>query len=85
MSESAISAFCYNFDKLASGESLYIAEDDIDPAGDLPSYDQLSEENAELLKETVMLKLNGGLGTGMGLEQVCSSGHVTALVARVVR
>jgi len=71
-SESAINAFRYNFAKLTSGDSLYIAEDDIDPAGDLPSYDDLCEENAELLKETVMLKLNGGLGTGMGLEQAKS-------------
>eukprot|EP00967_Tisochrysis_lutea_P069365 scaffold91134_cov32-Tisochrysis_lutea.AAC.2 len=31
-----------------------------------------SEENAGLLTETVMLKLNGGLGTGMGLEKAKS-------------
>lgn len=31
---------------------------------ELPNYDDLTEVNKEFLKETVMLKLNGGLGTG---------------------
>ena len=36
----------------------------------LPDYEKLSAEDPSLLGKTVMLKLNGGLGTGMGLEKV---------------
>merc|ERR1719472_297638 len=38
----------------------------------LPAYDALTKESPELLKSTVMVKLNGGLGTGMGLEKAKS-------------
>jgi len=72
LSDAAIKAFRYNFEKLTSGANLNIAEADIDHVDSIPSYDSLSEENAGLLTETVMLKLNGGLGTGMGLEKAQS-------------
>ena len=36
-------------------------------------------ENPALLKQTVMLKLNGGLGTGMGLEKVRSTRYDAAI------
>jgi len=72
LSDSAIKAFAYNFGKLASGESLMISEDSIEAVDSLPSYDALTEQEPELLKRTVMLKLNGGLGTGMGLEKAKS-------------
>jgi len=49
-----------------------IAERTISPVQKLPSYADLSEEDPELLGKTVMLKLNGGLGTGMGLEKAKS-------------
>ena len=35
-------------------------------------YASLTAEDPALLKQTVMVKLNGGLGTGMGLEQAKS-------------
>ena len=38
----------------------------------LPDYETLSAEDPSLLGKTVMLKLNGGLGTGMGLEKAKS-------------
>ena len=38
----------------------------------LPTYEALKGEKPALLKETVMVKLNGGLGTGMGLEKAKS-------------
>jgi len=72
LNETAINAFKYNYEKLTSGANLNIPEEAILPVDDLPSYDSLTEENADLLKETVMLKLNGGLGTGMGLEKAKS-------------
>jgi len=71
-SETAIKAFLYNFEKLTSGANLMIPEASLSPVESLPSYDSLTEEKPALLKETVMLKLNGGLGTGMGLEKAKS-------------
>jgi len=68
----AIPAFKYSFEKLTSGESLMIPESAIKPVDELPTYESLSEEKPALLKEAVMLKLNGGLGTGMGLSKAKS-------------
>jgi len=69
---SAIDAFKYNFGKLTSGESLFLAESAISAVAELPTYESLSAEDPALLTSTVMLKLNGGLGTGMGLEKAKS-------------
>merc|ERR1719313_447036 len=49
-----------------------IPEDTIKPVASLPEYASLTKEEPSLLKETVMVKLNGGLGTGMGLEKAKS-------------
>ena len=38
----------------------------ISPVSSLPDYEKLTAEDPSLLSKTVMLKLNGGLGTGMG-------------------
>jgi len=71
--EAAINAFKANFQVLVSGVSTMIPEADLDPVAKLPIYEELAiEPNAELLKKTVILKLNGGLGTGMGLEKAKS-------------
>jgi len=72
LNESAIKAFEYNYEKLSSGANLMVGEDAIAPVAELPSYDTLTDEKPALLTETVMLKLNGGLGTGMGLEKAKS-------------
>merc|ERR1719460_3559900 len=71
-SDAAIAAFKSNYQQLASGESLMLGEKDITPVSSLPSYEDLSAEDPSLLDKTVMLKLNGGLGTGMGLEKAKS-------------
>ena len=47
-------------------------ECNVGPVDTLPSYASLENEEPKYLKQTVMLKLNGGLGTGMGLEQAKS-------------
>merc|ERR1719298_150429 len=55
-----------------------IPESDLDAVAELPDYDKLEvEENPALLRETVILKLNGGLGTGMGLDKAKSLLTVT--------
>jgi UDP-N-acetylglucosamine pyrophosphorylase len=72
LSDAAINAFKYNFEKLTSGESLFIPESSITAVESLPTYESLTKEDPSLLGSTVMLKLNGGLGTGMGLEKAKS-------------
>ena len=72
LNEAAIAAFKYNYTKLASGANLMMPESSIKPVASLPSYEALTEEDVSLLSKTVMLKLNGGLGTGMGLEKAKS-------------
>jgi phosphoglucomutase len=70
---SAISAFESTFASLVSGNTGMIPESTISPSPDLVEADSIDVElNAELLKETVVLKLNGGLGTGMGLDKAKS-------------
>jgi len=71
-SEAAIAAFKYNFGVLTSGKDLSIPESSIDPVASLPNYEDLTSEDPALLKECVIVKLNGGLGTGMGLEKAKS-------------
>ena len=70
---SAISAFESTFTSLVSGNTGIISESTISPSPDLVKTDSIDvEPNTELLKETVVLKLNGGLGTGMGLDKAKS-------------
>lgn len=72
---SAISAFESTFSSLVSGNTGLIGEDTISPVPDLDKAEDFSSSikvDTSLLKETVMLKLNGGLGTGMGLDKAKS-------------
>lgn len=73
LSVAAIKAFKHNYAILASGQSTLIAEDQIQPVKSLPALEDLAvDSDASLLSKTVMLKLNGGLGTGMGLAKAKS-------------
>lgn len=75
VAEAAIKAFERVFVQLESGETGLIGEGEISPSQDVKSYDDLpSKENfdPEILSKTVVIKLNGGLGTSMGLEKVKS-------------
>lgn len=55
---------------------MQVPEDSIEPVETLPSLESLGTSvNADvqaLLKQTAVLKLNGGLGTSMGLEKAKS-------------
>jgi len=78
LNEAAMAAFKYNFSVLTSGESTMIPESAINPVDSLPSYESLNvQTDPALLNRTVVLKLNGGLGTGMGLEKAKSLLPVT--------
>jgi UDP-N-acetylglucosamine pyrophosphorylase len=76
VSEAAIRAFEFNYQALLRNESGMIAEDDIRPCESVPLLEDVSREDEsfdpELLQQTVVIKLNGGLGTGMGLQKAKS-------------
>lgn len=70
---SAIVAFESSFASLVSGNTGIIPESSISPVPELVHATSISTDaDAALLKETVVLKLNGGLGTGMGLDKAKS-------------
>lgn len=73
LSPAAIRAFEGSYAALCAGETGLIPESDLEPAQDLPrSADLPSTPCPELLQQTVVIKLNGGLGTSMGLEKAKS-------------
>lgn len=72
VSHAAIEAFRRNFGALVRQESGLIEEAAIAPAQGLPDWGEISataaEPAASLLGQVVVIKLNGGLGTSMGLQ-----------------
>ncbi|CAM9170271.1 unnamed protein product [Discosporangium mesarthrocarpum] len=76
MNEAAILAFKNSYAALSSGATGMIGEDTINPATDVPflvgDIRGKVSGGEEFLPETVVLKLNGGLGTSMGLDKAKS-------------
>ncbi|MEW5306477.1 MAG: hypothetical protein WDW36_008939 [Sanguina aurantia] len=76
LSNAAIAAFKKNYDQLASGVTGLVSDADIDAVTELPTLESLAMpqegELQALLSQTAVLKLNGGLGTSMGLEKAKS-------------
>jgi UTP--glucose-1-phosphate uridylyltransferase len=71
MGDAAIRAFRRNYEALLRNETGMIPEDRISPAQGLASFESIAaagETDASLLSQAVVIKLNGGLGTGMGLQ-----------------
>lgn len=76
LSESAVRAFEGNYRALQRNETGLIPETAISAVPDLPRASALPSVSdaafRDLLRQTVVIKLNGGLGTGMGLEKAKS-------------
>ena len=72
----AIQTFEYYYTRLVEGQTGLILEADILPVTSLPNVEHfppsLIETGRAHLSKTVMLKLNGGLGTSMGLDKAKS-------------
>lgn len=73
MGEAPIRAFRHNFQALLRRESGMIPEASLSPVADLTSYAELAAGSLDaaatcLLDKAVVIKLNGGLGTSMGLQ-----------------
>jgi UTP--glucose-1-phosphate uridylyltransferase len=71
-----IDTFARYYAQLAAGETGLIPEADIVPAENVPDMEafpaRLADVGAAALPHTILLKLNGGLGTGMGLAKAKS-------------
>jgi UDP-N-acetylglucosamine pyrophosphorylase len=75
VSQAAQRAFQHSYERLLAGDTGMIPEAEIETIKDLPRLDEIrpsSERPEELLKQAVIIKLNGGLGTSMGLERAKS-------------
>jgi len=70
-----INMFKRNYLQLQSGSTGTITRSQIDPVTDVPDAEALSgyaDKGTDALGHTVAIKLNGGLGTSMGLEKAKS-------------
>src|SRR5919108_6113705 len=68
--DAAVQAFADAYERLREGETGVLAESDIEPVSDVPAADDLPEVELEAggaLDHAVVIKLNGGLGTSMGM------------------
>ena len=73
LSEACIGAFENSYNMLVSGDSGMISEASIAPAADLPELEKLAvTPDMTLLAKACVCKLNGGLGTSMGLDKAKS-------------
>ncbi len=72
-----IDTFRFYYDKLLRGERGLISREDIvpikkDDIADMAMLARFTKEGCQVIKETVIIKLNGGLGTSMGLSKAKS-------------
>jgi UTP--glucose-1-phosphate uridylyltransferase len=66
----AVDTFAQQLERLRAGETGVLAEDEIEPVAELPDADELAADDdgaRAALERTVVIKLNGGLGTSMGM------------------
>lgn len=72
VSPEAIEVFSYYYHQLESGETGLILEETIDPYLNPPMLSDVEVSPAEAqaaIQQTAIIKLNGGLGTSMGLDE----------------
>src|SRR3954468_515938 len=75
VAEPAIRAFEHYYRQLEAGETGLMPEASIEPVTDLPSLDELPQDadaEHDALQHAIVLRLNGGLGTSMGLQRAKS-------------
>jgi UTP--glucose-1-phosphate uridylyltransferase len=70
--EVAVETFARYERRLRDGEQGVLRESEIEPLGDLPDFDELPAADGSALGRAVVLKLNGGLGTSMGMTRAKS-------------
>jgi UTP--glucose-1-phosphate uridylyltransferase len=73
--EVAIRSFAAAFEALVSGATGMLSDRELEPVADVPdaaSFGDLRGFGVEALPRTVVIKLNGGLGTSMGMTRAKS-------------
>jgi UTP--glucose-1-phosphate uridylyltransferase len=66
----AVRAFENAYRRLVSGREAMLPSAELQPAGEVPSLDQLpASDGAAALEHLALIKLNGGLATTMGLKE----------------
>ncbi len=66
----AIRAFERAYERLESGETAMLPSAELEPVGDVPALQDLPDADPRsALSQLVVIKLNGGLATTMGLQQ----------------
>jgi UTP--glucose-1-phosphate uridylyltransferase len=74
--DTIINIFGYYYARLLAGQTGFISESEIEPVAKLPDVEEFPERfrkiGQDALPKTILLKLNGGLGTSMGLEKAKS-------------
>jgi UTP--glucose-1-phosphate uridylyltransferase len=68
----AVETFALYEAKLREGETGVLPESEIEPLDDLPDAAELPDSDGSALGKAVVLKLNGGLGTSMGMTKAKS-------------
>jgi UTP--glucose-1-phosphate uridylyltransferase len=68
----AIDTFAHYEQLLREGEQGTLPESELEPLTDVPGIDDLPEPDPSALERAVVLKLNGGLGTSMGMTKAKS-------------
>ena len=66
----AIATFAHYYGLVGAGETGLLAESQVEPVDSLPGVTDLTQDEAvtaDALSRTVVIKLNGGLGTSMGM------------------
>jgi UTP--glucose-1-phosphate uridylyltransferase len=72
LSEAAVETFAHYERLLSEGEQGTLPESSIEPVEGLPDADELPASDGSALGQAVVLKLNGGLGTSMGMTKAKS-------------
>ncbi len=68
----AVDTFAHYEQLLREGDQGTLPESELEPLTSLPSADDLPDPDASALERVVVLKLNGGLGTSMGMTKAKS-------------
>ena len=73
LGDAAVETFRHYYELLRAGETGTLPESELEPVESLPDFAELPDENpGEALDRAVVLKLNGGLGTSMGMTKAKS-------------
>ena len=74
VTDTAIAIFADYYAQLVAGTTGIVSEESIAPIGDVARLEDIatSPDDVDAFGKTVMIRLNGGLGTSMGLSKAKS-------------